>query len=146
MQQLLSSGSFSTLVETESLAAEVLARREQKKIILLTGEMGVGKTTLTQCIISALGGRRAEVLSPTFSLINLYQTTLGEVLHSDFYRLNSWQEFEDIGGVEALYAAPLALVEWGDRFPEIYKVFKKQLLVVEMKSVDNSRLFQIFSA
>jgi tRNA threonylcarbamoyladenosine biosynthesis protein TsaE len=90
-------------------------------LITLTGELGVGKTTLVQSI--CLGyGVRDEVTSPTYAFVHQYSAPKSEVFHVDLYRLESPEQLTNIGWDEIVAARSLVLVEWperaGTRLPE----------------------------
>lgn len=86
--------------------------------LLLAGDLGAGKTWFVSGLLTALGVRE-QVHSPTFNLVNVYQTAAGvPVYHADFYRLDSLDELLAIGWEDYLDGQGLLLVEWGDRFPE----------------------------
>ena len=83
--------------------------------ILLWGDMGVGKTTFSKAFIrSLLKDNKTEVPSPTFTLVQTYQTDKGEIWHSDLYRLKSAEEILELGLLEALKTS-ICLIEWPDR-------------------------------
>ena len=83
-------------------------------LITLTGELGVGKTTLAQSI--CLGyGVRDEVTSPTYALVHQYSAPKSEVFHVDLYRLESVDQLTNIGWDEIVAARSLILVEWPER-------------------------------
>lgn len=86
-------------------------------LVLLTGELGSGKTTLTKGIIAGLGAaREEEVTSPTFTLVHVYGRT-AKVYHADLYRIESFHDFETLG-LEDLFASPaVVILEWSERFP-----------------------------
>ena len=88
--------------------------------LLLQGDLGAGKTTLVRLLVEALpGSERAEVSSPSFTLCNSYATT-PEVLHFDLYRLEPWQDDDDLA--DALEMAEnrdlLLIIEWPERMKE----------------------------
>ncbi len=92
---------------------------EPPRLVLLSGELGAGKTTLAKGIISGLGAAREEdVLSPTFTLVHLFQRALPtplKVYHIDLYRIDGRQDLATLG-LEDLFAEPaIILVEWPDR-------------------------------
>lgn len=83
-------------------------------VLFLEGELGVGKTTLTQGLVSALGFAGA-VTSPTYALMHPYPTPAGAVLHVDAYRVRDAAELYDMD-LEALIAGSrLSVIEWGER-------------------------------
>ena len=84
-------------------------------IVLLFGELGSGKTTLTQGILLGLGLNKDEyVRSPTFTLINEYEGSL-PIYHIDLYRLETFGEVESLGLDEIFYGPGVAIIEWAER-------------------------------
>jgi len=83
--------------------------------VALWGDLGAGKTTLARAILQALGVQE-DVPSPTFTLVQSYDTT-PPVAHYDLYRLKSAREMEELGFEDALDRGA-ALVEWPERAPE----------------------------
>ena len=106
-----------TLALGETLAEMLPAPR----LIVLSGGLGAGKTTLVKGIVAALGAAEAEeVLSPTFTLVHEYRGAKVTVFHLDLYRLESELELEELGWAEMADAPQaLVLVEWGNRFPRV---------------------------
>ena len=88
----------------------------QQNILMLKGNLGAGKTTFTQFLLKNLGSTD-EVSSPTYSIVNEYDTPKGIVFHFDLYRLKDAAEVEDIGMDEYLDNAFLSIIEW----PEVYE-------------------------
>ena len=87
----------------------------QHNILLLTGNLGAGKTTFSQFLLKELGSSD-EISSPTYSIVNEYDTPKGKVFHFDLYRLKSVEEAYDFGIEEYLDNGYLSIIEW----PEIY--------------------------
>ena len=85
-------------------------------ILLLKGNLGVGKTTFTKFLLKNLGSKD-EVSSPTYAIVNEYHTPKGKVFHFDLYRMKNITEVYDIGMDEYLDNAQLCIIEW----PEIYE-------------------------
>lgn len=96
--------------------AETVISELQHPILLLKGNLGAGKTTFTQFLLKNLGSRD-EVSSPTYSIVNEYDTPKGKVYHFDLYRLKNIEEVYDIGIEEYLDNAFLSIIEW----PEVYQ-------------------------
>ena len=80
-------------------------------IVAFEGQMGSGKTTLIQSIVSQLGSEDT-VSSPTFGLVNQYTTTKGEVIHMDLYRLEKEDELEQLGFEDYIQTGYLCFIEW----------------------------------
>ncbi len=100
-------------------------------ILLLNGDLGAGKTTFTKFLLARLGSSD-EVSSPTYSIVNEYNTENGKVYHFDLYRMSSIEEVYDIGIEEYLYNGFLNIVEWADVYlPELYDTPYHQLNIEE---------------
>ena len=87
----------------------------QHNILLLKGNLGAGKTTFSQFLLKELASSD-EISSPTYSIVNEYDTPKGKVFHFDLYRLKSVEEAYDFGIEEYLDNGYLSIIEW----PEIY--------------------------
>ena len=127
--------------ETRALGRKLAGLLPPHGVVLLIGELGAGKTTLAQGIAEARGAARAEdVSSPTFTLIHEYGDPVS-VYHLDLYRLDTIDEARRLG-IEEIFEAPaLALVEWGDRFPEL---LPENRIEIRIRMIDeNAREFQI---
>jgi tRNA threonylcarbamoyladenosine biosynthesis protein TsaE len=102
--------------ETRALGRQLAARLPGRGVVLLTGELGTGKTTLAKGIVE---GRDAasgdEVSSPTFTLIHEYGDPVS-VYHVDLYRLETLEEAHRTGLEDLFAQSALVLIEWGDRF------------------------------
>ena len=84
-------------------------------MLFLEGELGAGKTTLTQGLIAALGFG-GLVSSPTYALMQLYPTPQGQVLHVDAYRVRRPQELYEMDLERLTDEARLSVIEWGEAF------------------------------
>ena len=104
------------LTEIKKAAQQILQWAGDRKVFTLTGDLGAGKTTLTQAICRELGVR-GNVTSPTFSLVNEYTYLDGKgreqvFRHLDLYRLKSIEEALNIGIEDFLYDEDYCFIEW----------------------------------
>lgn len=107
-----------SLTEINEVAAQVLAQNP-KKVILFNGEMGAGKTTFIKSL-SKLLGVNDTMSSPTFSLVNEYQTSQNQkIFHFDVYRIKSEDEALDMGIEEYLYSGNWCFIEWSEKIPNL---------------------------
>lgn len=107
--------------ETTEWGKRLASRLKAPVLVLLSGDLGSGKTTLTKGIVSGLGAAREEdVTSPTFTLLHAYGEERSEgrpVFHGDLYRIENFHDFETLG-MEDLFAKPgIVILEWSERFP-----------------------------
>lgn len=103
---------IASLDELKDIAEAVVESLEGRNVVALFGAMGAGKTTLISAIMEHLGSTD-NVTSPTFALVNQYNTAANEpVYHFDFYRINRIEEAFDMGYEEYFYSGDLCLVEW----------------------------------
>jgi tRNA threonylcarbamoyladenosine biosynthesis protein TsaE len=103
--------------ETATWGREFAKRLSVPVLVLLTGDLGSGKTTLTKGIVAGLGAASEdEVTSPTFTLLHVYGKA-DKVYHADLYRVESLHDFETLG-LEDVFAKPaVVILEWSERFP-----------------------------
>ena len=105
--------------ETLALGRELAQILPAEGVVLLLGDLGAGKTTLTKGIVA---GRHAapadDVTSPTFTLIHEYGDPVS-VYHVDLYRLETAEQARRLDLEELWDQQALVLIEWGDRFPEL---------------------------
>ncbi len=103
--------------ETTRWGREFAARLKPPVLVLLSGELGTGKTTLTKGIVSGLGAAAEdEVTSPTFTLVHVYGRER-KVYHADLYRIESLRDFDSLGLEDVLAEPAIVILEWSERFP-----------------------------
>lgn len=101
--------------DTQQLAEEVVLLIGANDLITLSGDLGAGKTTFARALIRRLAGEpQMDVPSPTFTLMQIYETPRFPIVHADLYRIKSEDEIADLGWEEAAEGA-LLVVEWADR-------------------------------
>ena len=102
---------------TIALATAMTRHVQPGDALLLTGDLGAGKTFFARAFIQAVlaeEGRVEDVPSPTFTLVQTYETRRGEIWHADLYRLGAPEEVAELGLADA-FATVITLVEWPDR-------------------------------
>lgn len=113
------SQTFHTNSAEETVALGRTLSPDLKGVVLLIGNLGAGKTTLTKGIVEARGVATAdEVSSPTFTLIHQYGGA-NPVFHIDLYRLEEPRQVESLGLDDLFASGALVLLEWAERFPQL---------------------------
>lgn len=106
--------------ETQALGSRLCAILPDSGLVLLIGNLGAGKTTLVKGIVEHLGVASAgDVSSPTYTLVHPYGDPV-RVYHVDLYRLDTVEEVRGIGLDDLLDSNALVLIEWGEKFPELF--------------------------
>ena len=103
---------------TATLAARIGAMLAPGDVLLLSGGIGAGKTHFARALIQSMQDDPEDVPSPTFTLVQVYDTPKGELWHSDLYRLSHPDEVIELGLDEA-FATAICLVEWPDRLGDL---------------------------
>ncbi len=132
-----------SLNQINKIASELteIIKKENITVIAFYGKMGAGKTTLIKQLCQQLGVIDV-VQSPTFAIINVYQTRDGEeIYHFDFYRLQKIEDAINIGSEDYFYSGNLCLIEW----PEIVEpLLPDNTLRVHLEIIDeNTRKISI---
>jgi tRNA threonylcarbamoyladenosine biosynthesis protein TsaE len=112
--------------DTRRFGAQVASCVQAGDIFALEGELGAGKTEFVRGLVAALGGQ-AVVRSPSFPILNIYQTTKIPVYHFDFYRMSDCAELDEIGFYEYISGDGICLIEWGTMFADILPAHTKIL-------------------
>lgn len=118
MYTFISNGENDTLNFAKNFAKDL----KQGDVIVLSGDLGSGKTKFTEGILDFFGLSN-EISSPTFTIVNEYNSNNINIYHFDVYRLNSSEDFFDIGGDE-YFSKGICIIEWGeiikDALPSTY--------------------------
>ncbi len=102
--------------ETKQFAKKLASILKPKDIIILTGELGSGKTKFVEGFLSYFNLEN-EISSPTFTIVNEYKSNNINIYHFDVYRLENSDEFYEIGGDE-YFENGICLIEWGEQILE----------------------------
>lgn len=132
--------------DTKEFARKLASKLKPKDVVVLTGELGSGKTKFVEGFLSYYGLEN-EISSPTFTIVNEYNKDDINIYHFDVYRLEDSSEFYEIGG-EEYFESGICLIEWGelieDALPKdyIHIVFDKDdenenMRVLEISSKEN---------
>ena len=105
------------LSEIDRIAVQILSE-VKSKTLLFYGDMGAGKTTLIKALVKALGAPDLAS-SPTFSLVNEYQTDQGKIFHFDFYRIEDEMEALDMGIEDYLNLDTWKFIEWPQKIEKL---------------------------
>jgi tRNA threonylcarbamoyladenosine biosynthesis protein TsaE len=134
---------FHTQSEEETIAAgETLATElPPKAVVLLSGNLGAGKTTLAKGIVKGLGAAQPdEVSSPTFTLIHEYSPS---VYHIDLYRLDREEQVATLGLDEIFDRNAVVLIEWGEQFE---RLMPEERIEIHLRATgENSREIEVRS-
>lgn len=131
-------------LETEQIGknlAEMLTKLGIKRAyIAMRGEMGVGKTVFTRGFVSHFG--RANVKSPTYTIVNEYKVGGVNIYHFDLYRISDGDDLESIGYHEYIESDVFSIVEWSERVPEY---IPEDAITVTISRVDEDEAFRDIS-
>lgn len=109
---------FNNPGETAAFARQLGQLLASGDVILLEGGIGAGKTHLARALIQSVLHAPEDVPSPTFTLVQIYDSEIGEIWHADLYRLTDPSEVVELGLTDAFDDA-ICLVEWPDRLGEL---------------------------
>jgi tRNA threonylcarbamoyladenosine biosynthesis protein TsaE len=105
--------------QTQAIAAKFAGSLSAGQCIALHGELGAGKTQFVRGLLQGLGGDGRSVTSPTYMLLNVYDSGRLTLFHLDAYRVGGAEDFEAIGFSELLEQAGVVVVEWASRVAEL---------------------------
>jgi len=120
---------------TEAVGRKVAELLTPPRLLILSGDLGTGKTTLVKGIAAAMDAADPdEVTSPTFTLVHEYSGTLHgkpvKLLHLDLYRLEGERQVDSLGLDDMLTPDAVVLVEWGEKFKSIRKRANGEITIV----------------
>lgn len=127
--------------ETFSLGKKIGIACRGGETILLLGNLGAGKTCLTQGIAKGLEVKE-KVVSPTFNIMKIYKSKTGILCHIDAYRLNSGHDLKMIGIDDYLGKNDtVVVIEWAER---VKSIWPKDVIKIEIKNIKDGRKIKIF--
>ena len=124
-----------SLDETKVVAREIAEILTPGTIVALNGDLGAGKTTMVQLICKELGVDE-YVNSPTFTIVNEYESGKWKVNHIDFYRVKHSDELLEIGLEQYFNDKDITFIEWAELFEEI---LPEKIIRIEIEVVDGER-------
>lgn len=127
--------------ETIEFAYKIAKQLNKNTIIVLTGDLGSGKTKFTEGILKYYGLEN-EISSPTFTLVNEYNTENFNIYHFDVYRLSDEDEFYAIGG-EEYFEKGACIIEWGEMIENILPQNYIKLSFSKDEENENKRIINI---
>lgn len=125
--------------ETSALAQRVGLLLASGETLLLQGDIGAGKSYFARALIQSLQDLPEDVPSPTFTLVQTYDTRAGEIWHADLYRLSDPNEAEELGLSDAFTSA-ICLIEWPDRLGSLTPPNAIILMFDVLDSEDHRRI------
>ncbi len=127
--------------ETFRLGEKMSRQFKGNELILISGELGAGKTILVKGLASGLEVTEVDsVCSPSFTLVNIYHGRV-KLFHVDLYRLEKLEEIADLG-LEDFLGEGVVAVEWAEKLPEEFKAEEMIRISIEIEK-DDSRLIKI---
>jgi len=133
-----------TLKDTIELGKHLGKVAEPGDIFTLSGDLGAGKTTLTQAIGQGIGvPKDCYITSPTFSLLHEYPGRIS-LYHMDLYRLGNENEFLDLGFEEYMYGDGLTVIEWPDRLGSLMPESRLHLELTIIDEISRSVVISSF--
>ncbi len=127
--------------ETIKLAKKIAKQINENTIIILIGELGSGKTKFTEGILTYYG-LEEEISSPTFTLVNEYNTSNFNIFHFDLYRLADIDEFYSIGG-EEYFEKGACIIEWGEMIESALPKDYIKIVFSKDNQDENKRIIEI---
>ena len=126
--------------DTMKFAKSLASKLKKGEVVVLTGELGSGKTKFVEGFLSYFG-LQDEISSPTFTIVNEYDYKDFPIFHFDVYRLEDSSEFYEIGG-EEYFEKGICLIEWGEL---IQDALPKNFIHISFKKDENNENSRILT-
>ena len=132
---------------TEAVAKDIASTLRAGDVIALWGDLGVGKSTVSRAIIQSLCGVDTVVPSPTFTLVQTYETPKGfDIWHMDMYRLNEPDEAYELG-IDDAFSRSCCLIEWPDKLGAFLPKNRIDIVIEYTdKNESNHRLMTVYGS
>ena len=131
------------LKELKQISVDLVKNFKFPQLVLLKGNLAVGKTQMIQYMLSAIGLKKEIVNSPTFSIINCYKKDSNLIYHVDLYRIKNDKELEDIAFWDIFHESKLIFVEWAEilekKLPPLWNTL---FIQINFSQKDNSRVIK----
>jgi tRNA threonylcarbamoyladenosine biosynthesis protein TsaE len=128
--------------ETTALGRTLAAQLAPPKLVVLTGELGAGKTTLIKGIAEGChAAQQDDVTSPTFTLVHEYRGQSVNVYHVDLYRVDTQRELETLGLDDLMDDQSVMLIEWGEKFPRFQRDCDVNIRIERLSDTDRRIVF-----
>ena len=128
--------------ETKKLANQIASKLNIGDVIVLTGELGSGKTKFTEGFLSYFNLDK-EISSPTFTIVNEYKNNDISIFHFDVYRLEDVDEFYAIGGDE-YFSSGISIIEWGELIKDALPNEYIEIVFHKDENDENLRILDIY--
>ena len=130
-------------IDTINIAKKIASTLNKGDLIILTGELGAGKTKFTEGFLSFYGIQN-EISSPTFNIVNEYTSNNINIYHFDVYRLEDSDEFYAIGG-EEYFEKGICLIEWGEIIKDILPAKYLEIRIEKDANYENKRILNFIA-
>lgn len=128
----------SSAEETEVIGRELAETLRSTDVVTLTGELGAGKTTLTKGIAKGLG-IEGYVKSPSYTLINVYESGRLTLNHIDLYRIEGELDLDTLGLEEYIYSDGVSVIEWAERLSSDRDILPDNVIEVLISYMEDDK-------
>jgi tRNA threonylcarbamoyladenosine biosynthesis protein TsaE len=127
------------LSELPAIANRLVKKYKENRVFAFFGGLGAGKTTFIKEICNNLGATD-NITSPSFGIINIYNTTNNEIYHFDFYRIKNLNEVYDLGYEEYFYSGNYCFIEWPEKIDQLLPTDTVKVTIETNESNDHRKL------
>jgi len=131
---------INSLGNIQEAARTFIQQIGQSRVLAFYGKMGAGKTTFIKAVCEELGVKDV-ITSPTFAIINEYESEEGPIYHFDFYRIKKLEEVYDMGYEDYFYSGALCFIEWPELIEELLPEDALKIAITEKEDGTRAILF-----